>query len=171
MRTEQTDSSEMTARAMATRQLHTVSVDSSVPPPSGVELGSSSAEDSMMLELAGVGDDVHSLLALVDAEPPLTRFDTTLVALFRRVVQERKVPKQLSRVLWLNLWGCSDQEISEKLRVTLHTVQDYQYALRRRAGVRSKGGYLRLLAQAARADAEPRDDAELCDDLVDSIDP
>lgn len=125
----------------------------------------------MMLELASVGDDVHSLLALVDAEPPLTRFDTTLVVLFRRVVQERKVPKQLSRVLWLNLWGCSDQEISEKLRVTLHTVQDYQYALRRRAGVRSKGGYLRLLAQAARADAEHRGDAELCDALVDSIDP
>jgi DNA-binding CsgD family transcriptional regulator len=54
---------------------------------------------------------------------------------------------QQERLLWLNLWGYPDQAIAHALGIQLHTVQDYQLALRRKTGVKSKAGYLRLLLE------------------------
>jgi DNA-binding NarL/FixJ family response regulator len=56
---------------------------------------------------------------------------------------------QQRRLIWLNLWGYSDDEIAGALGIKRHTVQDYQLALRRKTGVRSKASYLRLLLESA----------------------
>ena len=67
--------------------------------------------------------------------------------LVREISRETKLSRQQERLLWLNLWGYSDQQIAKALGIQLHTVQDYQLALRRKTGVRSKAGYLRLVLE------------------------
>lgn len=65
----------------------------------------------------------------------------------KRVGDKTKLSRQQERLFWLNLWGYSDREIADALGIQLHTAQDYQMALRRKTGVRSKAGYLRLLLE------------------------
>jgi DNA-binding CsgD family transcriptional regulator len=133
-----------------------------MPPQSGVEWLRPPSEDSMVIDASSIVDEAGSLLAAIgtNRSHPPTAFDALLVELFDQVARELKLSRQLARLLWLNLWGYSDQEIADALQVSLHTVQDYQYALRRKTKVRSKGGYLRLLADAARASSESERDRE-----------
>lgn len=74
-----------------------------------------------------------------------------LAAMFARTNNLYRLAPQQRRLLWLNLWGYSDEEIASKLGISRHTVQDYQLALRKKTGVRSKAGYLRLLMEVAGA--------------------
>lgn len=64
-----------------------------------------------------------------------------------QIARRSRLSPQQARLLWLNLWGYSDQEIGSALGIQLHTVQDYQLTLRRKTGVRSKAAYLRLLLE------------------------
>ena len=59
------------------------------------------------------------------------------------------LPRQLSRLLYFNLWSYSDQEIADAMGLSRHTVQEYQDELRRRTGVRTKHAYLRRLLEYA----------------------
>lgn len=58
-----------------------------------------------------------------------------------------RLPPQLQRVLQLDLWSFTDDEIAKTMSLSVHTVQEYQEALRRRTGARSKHGHLRQLLQ------------------------
>ena len=58
-----------------------------------------------------------------------------------------RLPPQLQRVLQLNLWSFTDEEIARSMRLSIHTVQEYQDTLRRRTGARSKHGHLRRLLE------------------------
>ena len=57
--------------------------------------------------------------------------------------------RQLSRLLYYNLWSYSDQEIADAMGLSRHTIQEYQDELRRRTGVRTKHAYLRRLLEYA----------------------
>jgi DNA-binding CsgD family transcriptional regulator len=59
------------------------------------------------------------------------------------------LPRQLSRLLYYNLWSYSDQEIADAMGLSRHTIQEYQDELRRRTGVRTKHAYLRRLLEYA----------------------
>ncbi len=59
------------------------------------------------------------------------------------------LPRQLSRLLYFNLWSYSDQEIADAMGLSRHTIQEYQDELRRRTGVRTKHAYLRRLLEYA----------------------
>jgi DNA-binding CsgD family transcriptional regulator len=72
--------------------------------------------------------------------------------MFARANDRYRLAPQQRRLLWLNLWGYSDEEIASTLGISRHTVQDYQLALRKKTGVRSKAGYLRLLMQVVGAE-------------------
>lgn len=70
-------------------------------------------------------------------------------ALVARAQKYWTLSRQLTRVLYYNLWSCSNDEIAQALGVTLHTVQDYQQDLRRKTGARGKDGYLRRLLECS----------------------
>jgi DNA-binding NarL/FixJ family response regulator len=59
------------------------------------------------------------------------------------------LPRQLSRLLYYNLWSYADQEIADAMGLSRHTIQEYQDELRRRTGVRTKHAYLRRLLEYA----------------------
>jgi len=88
-------------------------------------------------------DFTCALTNLLDSQVPEPR---TLVA---RAQKHWSLSRQLTRVLYYNLWSCSNEEIAQALGVTLHTVQDYQQDLRRRTGARGKDGYLRRLLECS----------------------
>jgi DNA-binding NarL/FixJ family response regulator len=94
--------------------------------------------------LSGQATKVELVFAVKEnaASPPLL-----LRQLLKQLGDDVKLSPQQERVFWLNLWGYADQEIAEALTIQLHTVQDYQLALRRKTGARSKASYLRLLLE------------------------
>lgn len=71
---------------------------------------------------------------------------STLTAIARR---RWLLSPQQTRVLYYNLWSCSNEEIASALGVSVHTVQDYQQELRRKTGARTKDGYLRRILECA----------------------
>jgi len=72
-----------------------------------------------------------------------------LKSLTAEAAQRWSLSPQQARILYYNLWSLSNQEIADTLNVTIHTVQDYQVALRRKTGARSKDGYLRRILEIA----------------------
>jgi DNA-binding NarL/FixJ family response regulator len=94
-------------------------------------------------------DFTCTLIGLLDFQVPEPRM---LVA---RAQKQWPLSRQLTRVLYYNLWSCSNEEIAQALGVTLHTVQDYQQDLRRKTGARSKDGYLRRLLECSGREAPP----------------
>jgi DNA-binding NarL/FixJ family response regulator len=88
-------------------------------------------------------DFMFALLKLGDVQVPEPR------ALVAKAQKKWLLSRQLTRVLFYNLWSLSNEEIARALGVTLHTVQDYQQDLRRKTGARTKDGYLRRLLECA----------------------
>jgi DNA-binding CsgD family transcriptional regulator len=88
-------------------------------------------------------DLIRSVVRALGSEVPCIR------SLTARAIRQWSLSPQQARILYFNLWSLSNQEIASLLGVTLHTVQDYQVALRRKTGARSKDGYLRRILEVS----------------------
>lgn len=120
----------------------------------GVLLQAHEAHPQLMRELRLMGasflskgaskaDFMFAMTQLLDSGIP----DVEL--LVARAQRRWRLSRQQTRILYYNLWSCSNEEIAGSLGVSLNTVQEYQQKLRSKTGARAKDGYFRLLMEMA----------------------
>jgi DNA-binding NarL/FixJ family response regulator len=88
-------------------------------------------------------DFMLSLARLLDIEIPDV---DSLVAKARK---KWSLSRQQTKLLYYNLWSCSNDEIAQSLGLSLNTVQEYQQKLRHKTGAKSKDSYFRLLLECS----------------------
>lgn len=110
----------------------------------------------MLTRSAPASDFMFAMCRLVTLSVP----DMRRLAVYAREMW--RLPPQLSRVLYYNLWSYTDREIADAMGISLHTIQQYQDELRKRTGVRTKHGYMRrIMAYAGQRPPLPMTDQTL----------
>ena len=84
-------------------------------------------------------------------QPVSQRIAATLCGLSRHPVARdpsAQLPPRLTQTLAALAEGCSEQEVSQRLGISRHTVHNYVKALHHRLGVASRGELLAKVSQA-----------------------
>jgi DNA-binding NarL/FixJ family response regulator len=123
-------------------------------PGCGVLVQTAQASGALMMRLRQIGasylskgacraDFMFTVARLLEGEIP------DVEMLVARAQRRWQLSRQQTRLLYYNLWCCSNDEIAKGLGVSLNTVQEYQQKLRSKTGARAKDGYFRLLMETA----------------------